>query len=241
MGRSAASGAVEYEQTFHCCCLSTRASRKPSVILFFRAEPERLKAMKANVEFRSRDHREALERIVGRVTDWTRAVPRLRALIVSGFLAFEEISAAARTFRPRGTQRSGSHGNLADQGDGNAPRASGRCFSRWRVPSGYGGCSGRQGPAGYTRRRVQGRYNRHRAHRSDPAICRLYRFIYSLNRRRSGNLLRAIRSHAAEKLDIRSGPSHQGFQRRSPRSMISGFRRCGRRGPGASRPLTSPH
>jgi len=63
--------------------------------LLFSARTERLKAIKANVGS-VQEHREALEKIVGRVTEWTRSVPSQRAVLVSG--SFEEISASLERF-----------------------------------------------------------------------------------------------------------------------------------------------
>jgi very-short-patch-repair endonuclease len=83
-----------YEQTF--VLLPEHQSQSETFrSLLFSARTERLKAIKANVGS-VQEHREALEQIVGRVTDWTRAVPSQRAVLVAG--SFDEIAASLERF-----------------------------------------------------------------------------------------------------------------------------------------------
>ena len=71
-----------YEQVF-VALPDHQANSEPFRQLLFTARAERLKAIKANLT-PTEEHREALQQIVSRVAEFTRAVPSQRALMVSG-------------------------------------------------------------------------------------------------------------------------------------------------------------
>ena len=144
--------------------------------LLFSARTERLKAIKANVGS-VQEHREALEKIVGRVTDWTRSVPSQRAVLVSG--SFEDISASLERFgrevrtvlEVMDTSRIKETVTLREL-PGVVSRA-GECRQAMAAAQADRDLPAILGDA-YT-----GRYNRHRTHRADRAVCRVYRFRHA--------------------------------------------------------------
>ena len=78
---------VWYERTF-VALPEHQVHSEPFRRLVFTARAERLKAIKANLTSTG-EHREALQQIVSRVAEFTRAVPSQRSLMVSG--SFDEI------------------------------------------------------------------------------------------------------------------------------------------------------
>jgi len=80
---------VWYEEVF-IALPEHHAPSEPFRQLLFTARTERLKALKANV-VPVEEQREALSRIVARITDFTRSVPSQRSLLLSG--SFEDILA----------------------------------------------------------------------------------------------------------------------------------------------------
>jgi very-short-patch-repair endonuclease len=86
--------ALWYERTF-VLLPEHQAQSEAFRRLLFSARTERLKAIQGNVSS-VQEHRDALEKIVGRVGEWARSVPSQRALLVSG--SFEEIAASLDRF-----------------------------------------------------------------------------------------------------------------------------------------------
>jgi hypothetical protein len=88
-----------YEQVF-VALPEHQPNSEPFRKLLFTARAERLKAIKANL-VPTEDHRDALQQIVSRVTEFTRDVPTHRTLMVSG--SFEAILACLQKLAREGS------------------------------------------------------------------------------------------------------------------------------------------
>ncbi|MGA3241825.1 MAG: AAA domain-containing protein [Bryobacteraceae bacterium] len=117
-----------YEQVF-VALPEHQAHSEPFRRLAFTARAERLKSIKANLS-PTEEHREALEQIVSRVAEFTRAVPSQRLLMVSG--SFDEILACLKLGREladvlRAVERAGVDDQIVLRDVRNILAAAGQC------------------------------------------------------------------------------------------------------------------